>query len=65
MKDILLFNIILSIYKSCDWIYFFHGTVIEIVFNIEVQIFFFSNQFIFLRGKKKCLHYWKNFKFKL
>jgi hypothetical protein len=41
--------IILSIYKSCDWINFFHWMVIEIVWNNEIQMFFFSNQFIFLK----------------
>ncbi len=40
---------IISIYKSCDWIYFFHGMVIEIVLNNKIQIFFVSNQFIFLK----------------
>ncbi len=49
MKDIFLFIVILSIYKSYDWT--FHGMVIEIIFNNKIQIFFFSNQFIFLWGK--------------
>jgi len=45
------FVIILSIYKSCDWINFFHEMVFEIVLNNGIQIFFFSNWFIFLREK--------------
>jgi len=62
MKDIFWF-IILSIYKSCDWMYFFHKMVIEIVFNKKS---FFSNQFIFLRGKYIFfVHYWMKFKLKL
>jgi hypothetical protein len=66
MKFIYLFIIILSIYRSCDWIFFFHGMVIETVFNNEIQIIFFSNKFIFLRGKKlvMCTLLEKN-KFKL
>jgi hypothetical protein len=36
------FNIILSIYKSCDWIYFSHGMVIEIILNNKIQFFFRS-----------------------
>jgi hypothetical protein len=39
MKYVYVFIIILSIYKSCDWIYFFHGVVIEIVFKNEIQFF--------------------------
>jgi hypothetical protein len=66
MKIIYVFNIILSIYKSCDYIYFFHEMVIEIVMNNEIQIFFFSNKFIVLRGEKYVhVHYWKKNKFKL
>jgi hypothetical protein len=49
MKDVFLFILILSIYKSYDWI--FHGMAVEIVFNKKIQIVFFSNQFIFLWGK--------------
>jgi len=64
MKFVHVF-IILSIYKSCDWIKFLHGMVIEIVLNDKIQIFFLSNQFIFLGGNYFCVHYWKNFKFKL
>jgi len=30
-----------SIYKSCVWIMFFQGMVIEMVFNNEIQIFLF------------------------
>jgi hypothetical protein len=53
MKFIHVFTIILlSIYKSCDWINFSHIMVFEIVLNNEIEIFFFSNWFIFLRGKK-------------
>jgi hypothetical protein len=52
MKFIYVFVIILSIYKSFDW--------------IEKIQFFFSNWFIFLRGKIYIyVHYWKEFKFKL
>jgi hypothetical protein len=49
MKYIHIHIIILSIYKSCDSTYFFHGMIIEIMFNNKIQIFLFSNQFIFLR----------------
>jgi hypothetical protein len=35
------------------WIYFFQGTVVEMVFNNKIQIFSFSIQFILLKGKKK------------
>jgi hypothetical protein len=52
MQFIYVFIIILSIYKLCVWIYFFHEMFIEIVLNNEIQILFFSNQFIYLRGKK-------------
>jgi hypothetical protein len=52
MKYVYVFIIILSIYKLCVWIYFFHEMFIEIVLNNEIQILFFSNQFIYLRGKK-------------
>jgi hypothetical protein len=31
--------------------YFCHIMVIEVVFNNEIQIYLFSNQFIFLRKK--------------
>jgi len=41
MKVIYLFIIILSIYKSCDWI--LHEMVVEIVFNNEIQIHFLIN----------------------
>jgi hypothetical protein len=44
---------------------FFHGMVFEIVLNNEIQIFFFSNLFIFIRKKNVCVHYWKKFNFKL
>ncbi len=54
MKDIFLLIIILSIYKSYDWI--FHKMVIEIVFNNKIQIFFFSNQFIILKEKNTCVY---------
>jgi hypothetical protein len=64
MKFIYVFVIILSIYKSCDWNYFFHGMVFEIILNREIQIFFFSNWFIYLK-KNVCVHYWKKIKFKL
>jgi len=50
MKDKFLF-IMLSIYKLFVWIDFFQGMVIELVFNNEIQIFFFSNQFIFWKKK--------------
>ncbi len=61
----LLFIIILFIYKSCDWIHFFHGKIIKIVLNNGIQIYIFSNQFIFLRGKKNvCVRYWKKIKLK-
>ncbi len=64
MKIIYVFNIILSIYKSCDYINFFHEMVIEIVMNNEIQIFFFSNKFIVLRREKYVhVHYWKKTKF--
>jgi len=56
MKFIDVLIIILSIYKSCDWIYFFHGMVFEIVLNNEIQIFLFSNWFIFLRGKNMFVY---------
>jgi len=36
MKFIYVFIIILSIYKSYDWIYFFHIMVIEITLNNEI-----------------------------
>ncbi len=53
---------ILSIYTSCGWTYFSHKMVVEMVFNNEMQ-FWFSNQFIFLKGKKySCVHYWKKLK---
>jgi hypothetical protein len=62
-KFIYLLN---SIYKSCDSIHFFHGMFIEIILNNKIQIFFFSNKFTFLRGKKYVsIYYWKEFKFKL
>jgi hypothetical protein len=48
---------ILSIYKSFDWNYFFHRTIVEILFNNEIQIF--SNQFIFW-GEKTFLYITKN-----
>jgi hypothetical protein len=54
---IYIFIIILSIYKSRGWIYFFHRMVIEIVLNNEIE-FFFQNKSI----KRKiyvCVHYWK------
>jgi hypothetical protein len=35
---------------------FFHGMVFEIVLNNEIQIFFFSNLFIFLRKKKMFVY---------
>jgi hypothetical protein len=54
VKDIFLLIIILSIYKSYDWI--FHKMVIEIVFNNKIQIFFFSNQFIILKEKNTCVY---------
>jgi hypothetical protein len=63
MKDISLFIIILSIYKSLDWNYFFHRMIIEIIFNNEIQVF--SNQIIFLGEKHICVHYQKNCRFKL
>jgi hypothetical protein len=31
-----------SIYKSCVWITFFQGMVIEMVFNNKIQVFFFK-----------------------
>jgi hypothetical protein len=46
-KILFIYLFILSIYKSCDWIYFLNGMVIEIVLNNEIQIVLFSNQFIF------------------
>jgi hypothetical protein len=52
MKFIYVFIIILSIYKSCNLIKFFFRMVIEIILNNEIQKKIFSNQFIFLRGKK-------------
>ncbi len=52
MKLIYEFIIILSIYKSCVRICFFHEMFIEIVLSNKIQILFFSNQFIYLRGKK-------------
>jgi hypothetical protein len=51
MKDIFLFISLLSIYKSCDLVYFYHKMVVEIMFNNKIKIFLFSNQFLFLRGK--------------
>jgi len=51
MKYIFWFIIIFSIYKSCGWNFLFHEWVIEIIFNNKIQIFFFSNQFIFLKEK--------------
>jgi len=54
--------IILSIYKSCDWIYVFHEMIIEIVLNNETFIFQILTIYIFKRkriylctllGKKK------------
>jgi len=37
---------------------FLQGMIIEMVFHNEIQIFFLSNQFIFLKGKKNtCVHY--------
>jgi hypothetical protein len=53
MKYAYVFIIILSIYKSCDEIYFFHRMVIEIVLKNEIQ-FFFKSIYIFKR-KKICL----------
>ncbi len=35
---------------------FFHRMIIEIVLNKKIQIFFFSNQFIFLKGKKMFMY---------
>jgi hypothetical protein len=35
MKFIYVFLIILSIYKWCDWINFFHGMVFEIILSKE------------------------------
>ncbi len=49
MKDIFLFTILLSIYKSCDLVYFYHKMVVEI--KNQIKIFLFSNQNLFLRGK--------------
>jgi hypothetical protein len=64
MKNIYLFIIIFSIYKSCAWFYFFQIMVIEILLNNEIQIFF-PNQSIFLKGKiSNCAHYWKKIKIK-
>jgi hypothetical protein len=36
--------------------------IIEMVFNNENQVFFFPNQFIFLKNKIKNVYYQKNFK---
>jgi hypothetical protein len=59
------FVIIYSIYKSCDWIYFFHKMVFEIVLN-SIFNFYKKNCFIFLRGKKLFMYIiGNNFKFKL
>jgi hypothetical protein len=46
-KYTILFVIVLftkkhSIHKSCVWVNFFQGMVIEMVFNNKIQIFFFS-----------------------
>jgi hypothetical protein len=47
MKYLHIHIIILSIYKSYDSTYFFHGMIIQIMFNNKIQIFLFSNQFIY------------------
>jgi hypothetical protein len=52
MKHIYEFIIILSIYKSCVRKKNFHEMVTEIVLSNKIQIIFFSNQFIYLKGKK-------------
>jgi hypothetical protein len=45
------------------WIDFFQRMIIEMVFNNENQVFFFSNQLIFLKEKNRiCVHYEKSFK---
>jgi hypothetical protein len=31
--------------------FFFQGMVVEMLYNKEIQIYVFSNQFIFLKGK--------------
>jgi hypothetical protein len=54
MTIIYLFIIILSIYKSCDWI--FHGMAIEIVFSNKIQKKFFSNQNIYFKMKIRDVH---------
>jgi len=59
MKFIYVFVIILSIYKSCDWIYFFHGMVFEIVLIMKFKFFLFK--FIYIFREKKVFLYiiWK------
>jgi hypothetical protein len=60
MKYIYLI-IILSIYKSCNWINFFQGMVIEIVFNNEIQIYLYfwkeKNIFVYIIEKTLKLNF--------
>jgi len=53
MKFIYVFVIILSIYKSFDWINVFHAMVFKIVMNNKIQIIF-KLIYIF-KTKKKWL----------
>jgi len=53
MLILLYYPYFFSIYKSCAWIKFFQGTVTEMVFNNEIQIFFFSIEFTFLKKEEK------------
>jgi len=55
----------LFIYSSCDLIYFYHKKVVEIIFDNEIKIFLFSNQFLFLKKMYMCVHYWNDFKLKI
>jgi len=36
--------------------YFLQRMVVEIIFNNEIQIFWFPNWFTFLKGKNKCVY---------
>jgi hypothetical protein len=60
MKDVVLFVIILFIYKPCTWIYLHQGTVIKMVFNNKSKFLFFQINLYFKKGKKHLCTLLKN-----
>jgi len=57
MKDIYLFIIVFSMYKSCAWKKKFQDMVVEKVFNNENQIMFFKSIYILKRKIYSCVYY--------